>query len=259
MKIAIYFKKQNAENAKKVEQEALKHGFVIDNNNPDIVFSVGGDGTFLRAVHNYIDKLDKVLFIGINYGSLGFLYDFSKEEIPMIMEKISKNDFSVKEQRLLKGEVTYEYSKQDIFALNEIRIENPFHTLMSEVLINDELLETFCGNGLIVSSNLGSSAYNKSLGGALIDNDIEAMELTEVAGIQNKVYNSLNSSLIVNNNKTITFKGDIDKAIVGYDHLSLDNDDKLISVAVSCSDKKVRIIHDPKHSYIQRVKRGFDL
>ena len=259
MKIGIYFKKENAENAKKVEQEALKHGFEIDNNSPDIIFSVGGDGTFLRAVHNYLDKLDKVLFVGINSGSLGFLYDFTKEEVPMVMDKIAKNDFAVKEQRLLRGEIISEFASQEIFALNEIRIEDPFHAIMTDVLIDDELLEKFCGNGLIVSSNLGSSAYNKSLGGALIDNDIEALELTEVAGIQNKIYRSLGSPLVIKNDKTITFSGEIGKVSIGYDHLKLENDDTLMSVAVSYSNKKIKIIHDPKHSYIQRIKEGFAL
>lgn len=259
MKIGIYFKKENAENAKIVEKEAIKQGFEIDNNNPDIIFSVGGDGTFLRAIHNYIDKLDSVLFLGIHSGSLGFFYDFTKEQVQMVLEKIKNNDFSIKEQRLLRGEVVSDFSKEEILALNEIRIENPFHTLKTDVFINNELLETFRGNGLIVSSSLGSSAYNRSLGGALIDNDIEALELTEVAAIQNKVYHSLGSSLIIKNNKTITFSGDIANASIGYDHLSLENEDDLISLSVSYSNKKVKIICDPKRSYIQRIKEGFVL
>ena len=109
MKIGIYFKKENAENAKIVEKEAIKQGFEIDNNNPDIIFSVGGDGTFLRAIHNYIDKLDSVLFLGIHSGSLGFFYDFTKEQVQMVLEKIKNNDFSIKEQRLLRGEVVSEF------------------------------------------------------------------------------------------------------------------------------------------------------
>ena len=259
MKIGIYFKKENAENAKKVEEEAIKHGFEIDNNNPDIIFSVGGDGTFLRAIHNYIDKLDSVLFVGIHSGSLGFLYDFTKEQVPMVMDRIAKKQFDVKEQRLLRGEIISEFAKEEILAVNEIRIENPFHTLKTDVLINNQLLETFHGNGLIVSSNLGSSGYNKSLGGALIDNDIEALELTEVAGIQNRVYKSLGSPLIIKNNKVITFSGDIAKASIGYDHLNLENDDDLISVSVSYSNKKIKIICNPKRTYIQRIKEGFEL
>ena len=259
MKIAVYFKKQNQENADLVKQEALKHNLILDDENPDIVFSVGGDGTFLKAVHAYLDKLDNIYFIGINSGSLGFLYDFSKEEIPMIMENIAKGKFSIKEHVLLKGDVQFENSLETVYALNEIRIENPFHTLISDVLINNELLETYHGSGLIVSSSLGSSAYNKSLGGALIDNDILALELTEVAAIQNRVYRSLGSSLVIKGDKKVEFAGKISHAVVGFDHMSINKEDNLLKVDISYSNKKAKIIYDPEHSYIQKIRKGFVL
>ena len=259
MKIAIYFKKENTENAKLVEKEAKKYGFIIDNHDPDVVFSVGGDGTFLRAMHNYIDRLDKVLFVGINFGTLGFLYDFSKDDISKVMKNLADNKIDVKEQHLLKGEITYEFSKETVYALNEIRIENPFHTLISDVLVNGELLEKFRGNGLIISSTIGSSAYNKSLGGALIDHDIEALELTEVAGISNNIYRSLGSSLIIKGDKKVEFTGRISHSVVGYDHLSLNNDDNLMNVEISYSNKIVKIAYDPQRSYIQKIRKSFVL
>ena len=259
MKIGIYFKQENKDIAELVKKEASKYGFELDDANPDIVFSVGGDGTFLRAVHSYIDRLDEIQFIGINSGSLGFLYDFSKDEIPSLMKKVSEKKCLVKQYPLLKGIVTYEFGTKEIFALNEIRIENPFHTLISDVSINDELLETFRGNGLIVSSTLGSSAYNKSLGGALIDSDIDALELTEVAGLENNVYRSLGSSLVIKGDKTITFSGKLAHSVVGFDNQVLDEDDDVQSVEISYSNKKVNIVYSEKHSYIQKIRKSFVL
>ena len=74
MKIGIFYKKENQEIIDLIIAEANKHHFEIDNNHPDVVFSIGGDGTFLRAVHKYIDALDEVRFVGINSGSLGFFF-----------------------------------------------------------------------------------------------------------------------------------------------------------------------------------------
>lgn len=260
MNIGIYYYKDtNKEIAQIIEQNALKHGFVIDNDNPDVVFHIGGDGTFLRAVQHYLNKIDKISFIGINNGTLGFFYDFDKDDISSLMDDIQNGLLSVKEYPLLKGEIEYKTKTETIYAVNEIRIENPFHTLISDVCIDDVKLEKFRGNGLVISSSLGSSAYNKSLGGAIIDHDIHAMELTEIASIQNNVYRSLGSSFVVSLNKSITLSGEFNGAVAGYDHLNINKDDELVKVTVSDSDLKIRIAYNKKLSYINKIRKSFIL
>ena len=251
--------KKNQEIVELIQKEAEKYGFILDDLNPEIVFSIGGDGTFLRAVHQYIDDIDDVTFIGINTGSLGFFYEFNKEQIPSIMKSISDRTYPLKKYPLLKGIAEYKKETVNIYALNEIRIENPFHTLISDVFINDEKLETYRGNGLVVSSSLGSSAYNKSLGGSLIESDLCALELTEIAPLQNNIYRSLGSSLVVGGEKTISFTGNLGKAVVGFDHLNVERDDELLSVSISYSKKQVKIIQSNNHSYIQKIRKSFVL
>ena len=259
MKIAIYSKENNTQIVELIKAESNKYGFSFDDKNPDVVFSVGGDGTFLRAVHEYLNQADHIKFIGINSGSLGFLYDFSKEDIPSIMKNLNEEKCDVKNLKLLQGDIRFKNSEQTIYALNEIRLENPFHTLISEVFIDDELLETYRGNGLIVSSSLGSSAYNKSLGGALIDTDLDALELTEIAGIENNIYRSLGSSLVIKGDKKVTFSGNLAKSVVGNDHLNIENDDILEKVTIYYSNKSVKIIYKKDHSYVQKIRKSFVL
>lgn len=259
MKIGIFYKRENPQIINLIKAEADKYGFVFDNDNPDVVFSIGGDGTFLKTVHKYINALDRIVFVGIHTGTLGFFYDFNEENISEIFKTISSSGFKYSEYPLLGAHVKYKNSEEDIFAINEIRIENPFHTLTADVFVNNELLEPYCGNGLIVSSNLGSSGYNKSLGGALIDHELSALELTEVASIQNKAYRSLNSPLILNSNKIIEFKNVQSDSIVGYDHLSIHKDDELLEVKIAYSNKKVKILYSNKHNYIQRIRKSFVL
>ena len=259
MKIGIFYKKENPEIIGLIKSEASKYNFIFDNDNPDVVFSIGGDGTFLKSVHKYINSLNKIVFIGINAGTLGFFYDFTKENISEIFETISSNNFKYEERPLLGASVKYKKSVEEIYAINEIRIENPFHTLTADVFVNNELLEPYCGNGLIVSSNLGSSGYNKSLGGALIDHDLVALELTEVASIQNKAYRSLNSPLVLNPNKIIEFKNVQSDSIVGYDHLSIHKSDELLEVKIGYSNKKVKILYSKEHNYVQRIRKSFVL
>ncbi len=258
MRIGINYKKENQEILDIIKAQADKYDIIIDNDHPDVVFSIGGDGTFLKTVHKYIDKLDKILFVGINNGTLGFFYDYSVQDIPAIITMIYQGEFNSKEQPLLEGNIKFPHSSKQVLAINEIRIENPFHTLNADVLINDELLESFRGNGLIVSSSLGSSGYNKSLGGSLIDHDLSALEITEVAGLQNKVSSSLHNSLVLSQNKEIVFNNISPSAIVGYDHLAI-KEDELLEVRIKYSDKKVKIIYKDEHNYIQRIRKSFIL
>ena len=258
MKFGLYYKEKNSENAAFIKEQLEKNGFVLDNLNPDVVFSIGGDGTFLQAVHSYLNKLSSIKFVGVNYGSLGFFCGYTKENIDELIKEL-KGELSVKKYSLLKGEIKYQNDKQTIYALNEIRIENPFHTLISDVFIDDEKLETFRGNGLMVCSSLGSSAYNKSLGGALIDGDLSVLELTEIAGLDNNIFHSLKSPLIISGNKSISFKGDFSSIVVGYDNLSVQNSTGLMEVKVSISSKKVNIVYPKDNSYIKKIRKSFVL
>ena len=124
-------------------------------------------------------------------------------------------------------------------------------------MIDGVHLETFRGSGLIVSSTLGSSAYNKSLGGSLVDVHLETLQLTEMATIQNNAYRSLGSSLLLSDQKRISFKGSFDKAIVGYDSKVIHLDDHIKEVQVSLSQKKVRLVHQIRKNYYQTLKQTF--
>ena len=101
--------------------------------------------------------------------------------------------------------------------------------------------------------------YNKSLGGALVDPDLNALELTEIAGLDNNIFHSLKSSLIVNGNKKISFKGDLVSTVVGYDNLSINKDENLKEVTISVSDKKVSIVYSKNNSYIKKIRKSFVL
>ena len=102
-----------------VINEIISLGYQLDDKNPEIVITLGGDGTFLKAFHQY--NKQKPLFIGINEGNLGFLCEFSINELNEVYEILKKHDFSlIKEINLLK----LEGLKETYFALNEFRIES---------------------------------------------------------------------------------------------------------------------------------------
>ncbi len=88
------------------------------------------------------------------------------------------------------------YNGEIFHALNEMRIENSYRSQVIDMYVNDEHMETFRGNGLCVSTPSGSTALNKSLGGAVINPSLRLMQVTEIAGIHHNAYRSLGSPLI---------------------------------------------------------------
>lgn len=258
MKIRVFTNARRKESGlqEQIENLIISNGFEIDNENPDVVLYTGGDGTFLRSVQYYLDKLNRIKFLGINFGNLGFFCDYQKDDLDQLIQDLKDNKFSETTHSLLKGEIVSEEKSETIYAINEIRIENPFHTLICDVLINNDTLETFHGNGLLVASSLGSSAYNKSLGGSIIQPTLECLQLTEIATIQNNFNRSLGSSFVVNKSDKITLKGELKQSVVGFDYQTL-NDIVLKELTVSLSDKKVTILHPKNYSYLQKIKRSF--
>ena len=155
MKIGLFLnpKKDQTEVVDLIKAECNQRGYVLDDENPDIVIFVGGDGTFLRAVQHYIDKLDSISFVGVNDGTLCFFFDYTSKDIAHLFRKIEKVEYVITPHRLLKGHLVFDDGvEDDVYAVNEIRIENPFHTLVSDINVNGELLENFRGNGLVVSA-----------------------------------------------------------------------------------------------------------
>lgn len=260
MKISIYSKeKENKEEVlSKVQGLIDKYGHEIDDEDFECVLYIGGDGTFLRAVHDNIDKLGKIFFVGIHNGKLGFFYDYTLDEIEEIFKTLKEIDpNNIHEHKLLKAELDLVNGEKEIlYAINEIRIENPFHTLVSDVLIDGTKLETFSGNGLIVCSSLGSTAYNRSLGGALVCPALDILQITEIAPILNRSYRSIGSSLILSGHKKVEFVGNLSHVVVGYDHLTANISDPR-SVKISLSNKKVRILHRSNYVYVDKLRECF--
>ena len=259
MKISIYYKETELSNViiDKINSLKEKYNLIYDDENPDVVFYVGGDGTFLRTVQKYREQLDNILFIGIHSGHLGFFYDYGVEDVEAAILSIINGDYDLGHYPLLKAELTYDdNSTREIYAVNDIRIENPFHTLISDVLIDNVKFETFHGNGLIVSSPLGSSAYNKSLGGALVTSDLNVLQITEIAPIINRSYRSIGSSLILGGDKKVEFIGDLNNVVVGYDHLT-DDISNVSKVEVSLMHKQIKIAHKKGYAHLTKIRESF--
>lgn len=233
----------------------LNGEWVYDDIAPEIIFSFGGDGTMLAAIAEYIDIIDKVKFVGVKSGKLGFFYGFENKKIKEIIEIIKNDEYCVSHYQLLEYELVGDETIKG-HALNEIAITNPIHTQIIDVIINDNLFERFRGTGFIVSPPAGSTAYNKSMGGSIIDPLLQAYQLVEIASINNRIYKTISSPIILSKEYILKLQF-IDASNV---YISVDGREvkcsKLREINCGLSSKSVQILN-PKEDFFTKVKKAF--
>lgn len=208
MKIGIFANDtlQTEQIKNQLEQKLSDRHITIDNANPDIVITIGGDGTLLSAFHHYQEQLETIRFLGVHTGHLGFYTDWRADELDDLVISLQSDNGQAVSYPLLDISVTYhdENQARHYLALNEATLKRIGMTMGADVYIGGELFERFRGDGLCVSTPTGSTAYNKSLGGAVIHPSLDVIQLTEIGSLNNLVYRTISSPMIVPVNDWIT-------------------------------------------------------
>lgn len=149
----------------------------------DMLISIGGDGTILRAATLVRDS--GVPILGINAGRLGFLATVQKENIAEFMQFIIDKKYTTSKRTLLSLSCSPDNTEiQDInFAMNEICVSRKDSTSMItiETYLNDEYLNSYWADGLIISTPTGSTGYSMSCGGPILTPDVKSFVITPIA------------------------------------------------------------------------------
>ncbi|MDM8336538.1 NAD kinase [Mediterranea massiliensis] len=147
----------------------------------DMVISMGGDGTFLKAASRVGRK--NIPILGINTGRLGFLADISPEEMEETFNEIHENRYKVEERSVLQLKCDNEKLQRDPYALNEIAVLKRDSSSMISIhtAINGAPLTTYQADGLVIATPTGSTAYSLSVGGPIIVPHSKTIAITPVA------------------------------------------------------------------------------
>mgnify|MGYP003301472881 CR=1 FL=1 len=147
----------------------------------DFALSVGGDGTFLTTA-SLVGHLD-IPILGINCGHLGYLAEVQTDTIDAVLDQLITNNYTIEQRRML--EVTSQQGGKIVspYALNEVAIlKSGLSSMITvDVTLNGEFLHNYKADGLLVATPTGSTAYNLSVGGPLLDPHVNAIILTPVA------------------------------------------------------------------------------
>ena len=216
----------------KLKEFLLSSDMEEDKSNPDYVFAIGGDGTVLRTFNKYIDNLDNIKFLSIHTGHLGFYTDYSAQN--------------------------YEKIFFDMLALKP-KIEQYPLLRVKAYCANGDLVSDYCSlNEITVNNHTGSTAYNKSLGGAVIHPQLPLYQVTEIAALNNLVYRTLGNPLILSQNDELMIKPmSMENHRITVDHMHF-NYDSVAKIKITLEkDKKISFIRYNEDSFWQRVKRSF--
>lgn len=147
----------------------------------DLIIVLGGDGTILRAARNY--ACQGIPLLGVNMGTVGFLSNIELDELDYFLESLITGDYSLDERMMLEVEVfCKEKVVKSILCLNEIVLKSVSARMISLPMeIDGEISGIYRGDGLIVSTPTGSTAYSLSAGGPIVDPCLEAMVITPIA------------------------------------------------------------------------------
>lgn len=152
----------------------LQNGF-------DLMISLGGDGTFLKAV-SFV-RNSGIPILGINTGRLGFLSNISKTHIDQTLQRFNAGHYEFQNRSLLRVHTENDLLSDENFALNELTLQKKDTSSMIKVhaYIGDKFLNTYWADGLIVATPTGSTAYSLSCGGPIITPGCQVHILTPIA------------------------------------------------------------------------------
>lgn len=239
-----------------------QHGLIHDEKEPDVVLSIGGDGTMLHAFHKYKEQLETIAFVGIHTGRLGFFADWKPDEVELLADMMGEssrqNDLRVVKYPLVEIQITTTQGIETQLALNEFTLKGVDVTLMAELHINDEPFETFRGDGICISTPAGSTAYNKSLGGAIVHPSLDAIQIAEIASINNRVFRTLGSPIILpKHHHCDIYPRSHQTILLSLDHVIMQRNDIISIRSMVAAGKKVKFARFRPFPFWSRVREAF--
>lgn len=229
----------------------------------DLVVSLGGDGTMLRAIDKVSSKGLPVL--GVNFGSLGYLTEIDPDSLFMALQRFFENNYLIEERMTLNVKIEsrrfsgkeFEGFQSSFVALNEMVVEklSSGHVIRVEVSIGNEQFLTYEADGIIASTPTGSTAYNFSSRGPVLSPSLRAIVITPISP-----HMLFDRSLVLEPHETVSFKiVDGPSAAVMVDGVRKAQIDPGDRVLCTCYQTPARLVTFGKRDFHQILKMKFGL
>lgn len=218
----------------------------------DFLISIGGDGTLLDTIPLVNDS--NLPILGINAGRLGFLANTAQEEIALAVKALKEKTFKIDERSLIEVNSTNSSSPfgNSNYALNEITIHKKDSSSMLAIhaYVDDEFLNTYWADGLIVATPTGSTAYSLSCGGPILSPSSDNFVITPIAP-----HNLNLRPMVVNDNVTIKLQLDSreEQCLVAMDSRSVSIENEL-ELELKRANFNIRLIELPNQNFFKTIR-----
>jgi NAD+ kinase len=222
----------------------------------DILISIGGDGTLLSLSRSSYEFQKPLL--GINAGNLGFLTDVNLDEIESFIDKIFLGNYRIDDRMVLRVELVSDKKSQKLIAFNDIVLSRPTIEGMVSIdvfasskraVLPRHHLNCYYGDGLIVSTPTGSTAYNLSAGGPIVFPLTEALILTPICP-----HSLTERPLVLPADFEVEFLSK-DETIIVVDGQDTYNLLHYNSIKIKIADRGIKMIHREDRNYFDVLKQ----
>lgn len=258
--VFFYYHPKLQSYADQLTKLAHKYDFTVvkDHRDANIIASIGGDGAFVHAVRHSGFRED-CLYAGITTTQKkNRIYcDFNLDDLESSLEAILNKEIEVRRYPVIDVDID---SDGTFMCLNELSLRSStIKTFVMDVFIDDLHFETFRGDGMIIATPTGSTAYNKSVNGAVVDPLLPCIQVSELASLNNNRYRTLGSSFILSGQRELTLhitQDGNDFPIIGLDNEALSSK-HIDKIKVRLADRKIKTVKLKNNSFWEKVKRTF--
>lgn len=218
----------------------------------DCIFTVGGDGTMVRTAQSAVGS--GIPILGVNTGHMGYLCDLDENTVLKVIPRLLNDECEIENRMMLKGNI--EGSDTKLCALNDVVISagSGLDMVKLTVNVNDKFLYSYDCDGIIISTPTGSTAYNLSAGGPIVDPKTSAILITPI-----NPHTLNNRSVVLDADDKVsvmldTRHSDVDEnATVSFDGYRRVRLNRGESVSVSRSDFVSRLIRLSNVNFLERI------
>jgi len=253
--------KLSVDTAYNLKNKLIRLGYTVSNtfdDSAELIICIGGDGTFLRALRDH--NFPNIPIIGINTGHLGFFTEITPKEIDSFLSKYIAKDYTIQEFTPIKAMICTRHDCIDLIGINEIVIKgNKSSTIHLDIYVNNNLIQRFSGDGILISTSTGSTAYNYSAGGSIVDPSLNVLQITPLSPINTNAYRSFTSSIILPSDAIIKVNPEYrfeDSLLVVSDGLE-HRYNSIVQVDTSLSEYKINMVRLESYEFWSRVTSKF--
>ena len=224
-------------------------------NDTDCVIVLGGDGALLQAARDLINT--DIPLLGVNIGTLGFLTDTDMENVTETLSMVLEDKYEIDSRMMIDG---YIYRNNELIhsntALNDVVINRMgiLSVIDFDIYVNDEYLNSYSADGVIVSTATGSTAYSLSAGGPIVQPNAQLLMMTPICphtlnkrsiifGADDEIMIKIGDNKKLKEERVATFDGERFYRMVSGD-----------TIVVKRSQKKAKLIKTNKLSFLQRIR-----